>query len=225
MTLIDDDRVVVYCAGPQHSPEELRGMARISSAIEGHGYRTYFSARDGLAGTTFEKDGMMYRAAYALEIYQLVQRCGALVLNMNGRVPDEGGVYSASLAFMIGKPVILYKNDNRSVFHGSDNPMITGLSPDSGVVRKLKRIPGALTRGLRKMETRRPQFPASQAPAASAIPEHVRRVADLGEQVWSHLQGIQMQGDCADGGRESNNTTDRLKAHIERMEALGSITL
>ena len=213
----------VYCAGPQHSPEELRGMARISSVIEGHGYHTYLSSRDGLKHHTFETNGLMYRAVFALEIYQIVRRCDTLVLNLNGRVPDEDGVFVASLAFMVGKPVILYKNDNRSVFHGSDNPMVTGLSSGLGVVHKLRTIPKALAQGLRKAE-RKPQAPSPHASDAWGVSEHLRRVADLGEQVWSHIQEVQLQGDSADGGKDSIGTMDRLKARIERMEALGSIT-
>ena len=79
----------------------------------------------------------------ALAVFQLAVRCEGLVLNLNGRVPDEGGVFEAAVAFTLGVPVVLYKRDHRSLLHGEDNAMITGLSHDFSSVNKLKRLPGS----------------------------------------------------------------------------------
>ncbi len=216
-TDVDSGRFIVYCAGPQHSPEEKRSMARISSLIEGQGYRTYCSIRDGLEHYACEASEMLCRAAFALEVYQVVHRCHALVFNMNGRVPDQAGVFTAALAFMCGKPVVLYKNDNRSVFHGSDNPMVTCLSMRSGIVHRLRKIPGVLTRRLRATEP--------DTCGGSWIPEYVRREVELGGQVWSLLQDTQLQGSAEDVYHGYEKNTDRLKSRLEHMEALGSAGL
>lgn len=47
---------------------------------------------------------------------------------MNGRVPDEGAVSEAAMAFAVGHPVVIYKNDARSLVGGKDNPLVAGLS-------------------------------------------------------------------------------------------------
>jgi hypothetical protein len=61
-----------------------------------------------------------------LDTYQVVVGCGALVFNMNGRVPDEGAVAEATMAWMLGKPVLLFKEDARSAIVGRDNPLVVG---------------------------------------------------------------------------------------------------
>jgi hypothetical protein len=46
---------------------------------------------------------------------------------MNGRVPDEGAVAEAAMAWMAGKGIVLYKSDSRSVIQGDDNELVLGL--------------------------------------------------------------------------------------------------
>ena len=70
----------------------------------------------------------MHRAIFALDAYQVVVGCGSLVCNINGRVPDEGAVAEASMAWTLGKPVVLYKQDIRTAVSGRDNPLVAGLA-------------------------------------------------------------------------------------------------
>ena len=49
------------------------------------------------------------------------------MFTQHGRVPDEGAVSEAAIAWAMGKPVIAYKTDVRSAFMGHDNPLVTGL--------------------------------------------------------------------------------------------------
>ncbi len=70
---------------------------------------------------------MIQRAIFWVDTYEVVSACQGLVLNMNGRVPDEGAVTEAAMAWMAGKAVVLYKSDSRSLIQGDDNELVLGL--------------------------------------------------------------------------------------------------
>lgn len=199
MAKIGNHRKLIYCSGSQYSPEERNGMLEISSVLEKSGFETYLPFRDGVEFWTlqlannpdidqtevFEILTVVNKASFALDIYQVVQRCDALVFNMNGRTPEEGSVFKTSLAYSTGKPLVLYKNDNRSVFHGRDNTMITGLSGNFTVVRRLSKLPGALTKVIAKT-----QPDLTQKDKGSDHPPFIERVIKLGERVWDLLHDI-----------------------------------
>lgn len=71
--------------------------------------------------------GLVNYLIFCSDVYHLVSRCNGVVLLMDGRVPDEGAVAEAAIAWTLGMPVIGYKTDTRSLFRGQDNPFITGL--------------------------------------------------------------------------------------------------
>ena len=145
----------VYCSGPLFCPEELAGMSALAGVLERAGYRTFLPQRDGLERYLLPYvDSLLNtralglrrridRAVFALDVFQLARRCDALVCNLNGRVPDEGAAVEAGIAFAVGTPVVLYKNDRRSVFHGGDNSMLLGLSAVAPVT-SLDALPAAL---------------------------------------------------------------------------------
>ncbi|MDA3896592.1 MAG: nucleoside 2-deoxyribosyltransferase [Desulfobacteraceae bacterium] len=146
---------IVYCSGPLFCPEEIGSMTAISNVIENAGFQTFLPHRDGLEAyilklvnspvniNIFKSRDMVERAVFALDVFQVVKRCSAFVFNMNGRVPDEGGVAEAAIAFAAGKPVIIYKNDYRSVFNGCDNSMVSGLT-FSAKINHINNIPGGI---------------------------------------------------------------------------------
>ncbi|WP_256927642.1 nucleoside 2-deoxyribosyltransferase [Caballeronia sordidicola] len=88
---------------------------------------------------------MLNKAIFALDTYQLLRRCDVIVANLNGKVPDEGTVVEATLAWHSGKPLILFKTDVRSMLNGSDNPMVTGLG-DFETIDDLSALPAAIGR-------------------------------------------------------------------------------
>mgnify|MGYP003981738111 CR=1 FL=1 len=49
------------------------------------------------------------------------------MLNINGRVPNEGTVVEAGIAWNAGKKIVIYKTDLRTLLKGSDNPLLSGL--------------------------------------------------------------------------------------------------
>ena len=100
----------IYCAGPLFSEEEKKEMASIARALEKAGYRTFIPQRDGLELAALQKSfaGMavsgqetailISRAIFALDVHEILASDG-LVLNMNGRVPDEGAMVEAGIAW------------------------------------------------------------------------------------------------------------------------------
>lgn len=145
----------VYCSGPLFCPEEIAAMTAIARVLEEAGHETFLPHRDGverlvmgLVDSPLSVDllgarAWIDRAIFAVDVFQIVERCDALVVSLNGRVPDEGAAVEAGIAFAIGKPVVLYKNDARSAFAGRDNSMLVGLSPRPAV-RELSRLPAAV---------------------------------------------------------------------------------
>jgi len=177
----------VYCSGPLFCPEEIAGMTAIATVLEQAGFGTFVPHRDGLErfvmgliNTPLNNNILGARdtinaAIFALDCFQIIRRCDYFVLNMNGRVPDEGAVAEAGIAFAAGKPLVIYKNDRRSVFRGVDNSMITGLSIIKPV-NDIRKLPEALRHAERKMNI------------SGALPDNVQRIARMGEKIWHVLR-------------------------------------
>ncbi len=129
----------VYCAGPLFSDKQKEEMQQLADALHGAGFGTFLPQRDGLEFTNCvdvlaamgisraAASRMTSKAIFALDVYQLLSRCGAVVVNLNGRVPDEGAVAEAAMAWAYGKAVVGYKTDTYSVFGGEQNPLVVGL--------------------------------------------------------------------------------------------------
>ncbi len=132
-------RPKVYCAGPLFNEKEREEMLAIASALEEAGFATFLPQRDGLELTRCaeklvsigfapgDASRMMTEAVFALDVYQVLYSCSVIIANLNGRVPDEGTVSEASMAWARGKPVVGYKTDSRTAFAGQDNPLVSGL--------------------------------------------------------------------------------------------------
>jgi nucleoside 2-deoxyribosyltransferase len=133
------EKCSVYCAGPLFTGKEKEEMEDLALALEAEGFSTFLPQRDGLemiACTTLllskglrreEATRIVSQAIFALDVYQVVKVCDAIAVNLNGRVPDEGAISEAALAWCANKIVVGYKADQRSVFMGHDNPLVAGL--------------------------------------------------------------------------------------------------
>ena len=224
-------KAIVYCAGPQYSPEESNGMLEIASLLEKNGFYTYLSRRDGLEYLILQLKNnpdvepaqlndfltTMNKIAFALETFQVIRRCDSLFLNMNGRVPDEGSIFKASLAFSAGKPVTIYKNDNRSVFNGYDNSMIVGLSAGLPIVKKLNRIPEGLSKAIDNCPTSDGTFYHKDQ-----ISPFVRRAVDFGEEVWRLHNELDLSKAAA---KEIYPQMLRLKTRCEQTQGMRQLQL
>jgi len=133
------DRIRVYCAGPLFNAKEQEQMRELAEYLEDKGFSTFLPQRDGLELTSVVGEltrkhvaehvasDIVSKAIFALDVYQVVKECKAIVVNLNGRVPDEGAVSEAAIAWCYGKALVAYKADSRSVFLGRDNPLVAGL--------------------------------------------------------------------------------------------------
>ena len=145
----------IYCSGPLFCAEEIGGMSAIAKVLEDAGFQTFLPHRDGMEGyvlrfsnSSFPStvSGIRTRIDYAifsLDVYELIERCSAVVCNLNGRVPDEGMIVEAALAYAAGKPLVLFKDDLRAPFGGYDNSMLTSLVRGI-IVGKITDLPVAL---------------------------------------------------------------------------------
>lgn len=191
----------VFLAGPAFSPEERSGMLDIAVTLEKDGLGVYLPFRDGLernapapgeaggAGSRVKDRFNLDRALFAVEIFQLVEVCDCLVFNMNGRVPDETGSFEAAVAFGAGRPVVLYKLDHRTMLHGNDNAMVTGLTYDFSTVSEIDALPGEVRRAVSKCRE------YGGAPyRGDNVPPLVGMTARLGGEIWEWLRGLRTAG-------------------------------
>lgn len=149
----------VYCAGPLFNEAERAEMAEIAACLEQAGYSTFLPHRDGLEFARLrptllarglderEVSRLLARAVFSLDAFELIRKADAVVVNLNGRVPDEGAVVEAALAWHSGKALVLYKHDSRSLLAGEDNPMLTGLGRFC-VQSSLAELPAAVGQAL-----------------------------------------------------------------------------
>lgn len=177
----------IYCAGPLFNRAEQEEMAEIARTLEGAGFPVFLPHRDGFvfadARQEFLRGGydsaeatqMIQQAIFWLDTYEVVSGCQGLVLNMNGRVPDEGAVAETALAWMAGKAIVLYKSDSRSLIHGSDNPLVLGL----GSFVKVSTIPEIAYAFTQLFRTRHPGPGASLSRVVRSAVEPGHRLSKL----------------------------------------------
>lgn len=136
---MDKSLYKIYCAGPLFNPKEREEMQEIASVLEDAGYSVFLPQRDGLEfahlfpmliqrNVTPERaKEILNYAIFSLDVFQITD-CHGLVLNMNGRVPDEGAMVEAGIAWACNKIVVIFRTDSRSLIEGNCNPMVLGLS-------------------------------------------------------------------------------------------------
>lgn len=191
----------VYCAGPLFNAAERREMLDIAEALRAEGFEPFVPHADGmefadvhahLAARGFHRDKagqLLHEAVFALDVYQVVVGCGSLVFNMNGRVPDEGAVAEAAMAWTLGKPVVIYKEDVRSKIAGRDNPLLVGPTGFRTVAR-LDQVAAALAAEL----ARGAYDPEWETPC----PANLATPLDAGEQLWERLAALDAERPPAD---------------------------
>jgi nucleoside 2-deoxyribosyltransferase len=188
----------VYIAGPMFSVADLGEQLNIATALEAAGYTTYLPQRDGIEVAAVMGDvnanlnlpasevesifTFVRKIVFAMDIYQLINRCGAVVFNMDGRVPDDGSVSETASGFIAGKPVVILKTTPVSMLGGYDNPMVSGLSVTWSYVTQIADLPAALSKRMAAVA-------ALGGPPFQAGPE-LARVEKLGAAVWGLMPTI-----------------------------------
>ena len=149
----------VYCSGPMFSLGDKGEQQTLATALEGANFTTYLPQRDGievgrvmqlvnhplLEGFIADKIMLEVRKlVFALDMYQLLDRCQALVFNLDGRTPDDGSVVETAAAFAAGKPIVIYKTSPITMLAGTDNPMVEGLSGSWSYTDDASAVPAAI---------------------------------------------------------------------------------
>lgn len=178
---------LVYCAGPDYTPEDRWQLDSVEAGLRSKGFQTYRPFRDGLDGLCREVSrqdektrAKTARFVFSLNLFRLIEKCEAVIFSMNGRVPDAGGIVVSAVAAMSGIPVVLHKQDHRSTFHGHDNAMITGLSPTFSTRSDLKRSIDGLMKEVSRRKKRRP---------GCELPPVMAEAIDLGRRLDEMLTG------------------------------------
>lgn len=185
------DPLKIYCAGPLFNQSERDEMTAIADALTGAGFAVYLPHRDGmefrlvhelLAQRGWEPvvaGQFLHEAIFALDVYQLAVACDAMVWNLNGRVPDEGAVSEAAMAWALGKPLVAYRDDIRSFLAGRPlNPLLAGLV-DFAWVESIPAIVPAMKRQLE-----------DQPPAEidlDTLSSRLRHAVEDGRVLWNAL--------------------------------------
>jgi nucleoside 2-deoxyribosyltransferase len=141
----------IYCAGPLFNPVERNEMFVISKVLKEANFSVFLPQEDGLEFARLfpvfldrgcrqkEAQQILNYAIFSLDVYQVIDSDG-LILNMNGRVPDEGAMVEAGIAWANNKPIVIFNNDDRSLVQGTCNPLVIGLS-NFEIVTEYKQIP------------------------------------------------------------------------------------
>lgn len=135
----------VYLAGPMFSDGDKMEQRALAADLEAAGFSCYLPQKDGIEVASVMQllnDPALHgsamleplvldrciawvtRAVVSLDIFQVVQGCQCTVLNIDGRVPDEGALVEATLAWSTGHPVVSYKTTAISELDGNNNPMV-----------------------------------------------------------------------------------------------------
>jgi len=186
----------IYCAGPLFNRFEQEEMAEIARTLEGAGFPAFLPQRDGFVFADVQREflrggyelaessRMIQQAIFWLDTYEVVLECQGLVLNMNGRVPDEGAVAEAAMAWMAGRAIVIYKADSRSLIQGSDNPLVLGL----GNFVKVSTIPEIAYAFAQIFRAHRP-------PKVIPLPQHVKSAIEPGRRLSRLLASCKSPAD------------------------------
>lgn len=167
----------VYCAGPLFNPAEREEMAAIASALKDGGYSVFLPQEDGLKFAVLlpvlmdrgvsigEATKILNLAIFSLDVFEIM-RCDGLLLNTNGRVPDEGAMVEAGIAWSHGKTIVIFKSDDRSLIYGSCNPLVMGLA-DFEFVSAYEEIPRAFGRRIGETQPSNPVLASSRFETAN----------------------------------------------------------
>lgn len=184
------DKPRVYCAGPLFNQSERDEMTSIADVLVDAGFPVFLPHRDGMefrkvhhvltdrGWPAAQSAQFLHAAIFALDVFQLADACGAMVWNLNGRVPDEGAVSEAAIAWTLGKPLIAYSDDARSLISGRVNPLLVGLV-EFETIGELDEIPLALSDAI----ARHTENVAMQ----SAVPPSLHRAIESGGRMWDAM--------------------------------------
>jgi nucleoside 2-deoxyribosyltransferase len=130
----------VYIASPLFNDAE-RAANRAICTIAERSCDVFLPQRDGHLVTDLIEGGMTPQSAYAFvsaRDIEAIDRCDALIINLDGRSVDEGAAFELGFAHARGKICVGYRTDVRVLLQWGLNPMI--FAPLVTVVRSLSEL-------------------------------------------------------------------------------------
>ena len=120
----------LYLAGPLFCEAEQEYNRRLKERLSGHGFEVLLPQEldqeiPTVAPGDRETVNKVSKRIFDSDL-ALLDSCDALVLNMDGRVPDEGACVELGYAYAKGMPCFGIKTDVRTAEQSMDNMMITG---------------------------------------------------------------------------------------------------
>jgi nucleoside 2-deoxyribosyltransferase len=188
----------IYCAGPLFNQAERDEMSAIADVLCEAGFTVYLPHRDGMEfrlilDELVERNWpaplaaqFLHAAIFSLDVYQLAVECQAVAWNLHGRVPDEGAVSEAAIAWTLGKPIVAYMDDVRSLISGRVNPMLVGMV-EFETKEAIGDLPGALKAAVEAEDY-------SPMPVEN-LPPRMRKAVLDGGKLWKAMQHADAQFD------------------------------
>jgi len=185
-------KIKVYCAGPLFNSKEREEMDEIAEILRQNTFEVFLPHEDGLKfydmlpyliGLGFDSKrakNLLKRAIFYLDAYEVVNDCNAVLVNLNGRIPDEGAIVEGAWSWILGKPTFLFKNDVRTVLDGEDNPLVEGLGGFI-YIRDIEKLPDVI----------KTFFETHTIPEAKSLnfPGHIKQILDKGKSIATWLKG------------------------------------
>ena len=186
----------VYLSGPMFSAGDKMEQQALATALEAGGFECHVPQNNGIEVANVMQllndpslhGGKMLeplvldrcivwvtRTVAALDVFQVVEGCQCTVLNIDGRVPDEGSLVEATLAWYAGHPVVPYKTTSISELGGNNNPMIGVISGWAPVSSDAAGVLAAVKASMRSVV-------ASRQPVTTP-PLDVQQLIDLGRVI------------------------------------------
>ena len=195
MTNAQQQPTRVYLAGPMFSAGDKLEQSGLATALERAGFACHVPQNNGievaavmqllsdpsLHGNTMLEPVVLdrcvawvTRAVVALDVYQVIEGCQCTVLNIDGRVPDEGTLVEATLAWSTGHAVVPYKTTSISELDGNNNPMIGVISGWTSVSSDPAGVVAAVKAALKQ---------AAGAAQVPSLPPDVQALVELGRVI------------------------------------------
>lgn len=120
-----------YIAGPLFCQAERDYNRKLAEILKKFRIEAFLPQDSDILFEAEKMSDSEYAAEAAKKVFRrdlaLLESCDVLVINLDGRVPDEGACVELGYAYAKGIPVLGIKTDVRVSEFGIDNMMIAGM--------------------------------------------------------------------------------------------------
>ena len=120
-----------YIAGPLFCKAEREYNLQLKERLSEFSVEAVLPQDCDMLFEASQMDGRTYADEAAEKVFRrdlaLLESCDALIINLDGRVPDEGACVELGYAYAKGIPVYGIKTDVRVSEYGIDNMMVAGM--------------------------------------------------------------------------------------------------